>query len=169
MKEKEVKEVYKILANYKNKLQLTQDLIQDIVMKVVKNYDEGKYNADKSTFTTWVYSIAKNHKITQDRKENGSSFEKEKQRSFLRIDVDIFESSLADENNDDKEIQLEKETLIKKAIEQLSEKEKDVIIKFYYEDYSVQQIAAEIEETESNIKTILFRTRNKIKVFLQKD
>lgn len=168
MKEKEVKEVYKILANYKNKLQLTQDLIQDIVMKVVKNYDEGKYNADKSTFTTWVYSIAKNEKINADRKENGSSFEKEKQRTFLRIDVNIFESNLPIDD-DEYEIQLEKEMMLKKAIEQLSEKEKDVIIKYYYEDYSVQQIAAEIEETESNIKTILFRTRNKLKVFLQKD
>jgi RNA polymerase sigma-70 factor (ECF subfamily) len=170
MEEKEVKEVYKILANYRNKLFLTDDLIQDVVMKVVKNYDEGKYNAEKSSLATWVYNIAKNEKITQDRKENGSKFEKEKQRLFLRIDVDVFESSLATENNDyDNEIQLEKEIVINKSIEQLSVKEKDVIIKYYYEDYSIKQISEELSITIGNVKSILFRARNKIKVFLQKD
>jgi RNA polymerase sigma factor (sigma-70 family) len=168
MEEKQIKEVYKILANYRNKLFLTDDLIQDVVIKVVKAYDDGKYNADKSTLATWVYNIAKNEKITADRKENGSKFEKEKQRAFLRLDLNIFESSLPIED-DDCDIQLEKEIKIKKAISNLSEKEQDVVLMFYYNSASIKNIADELSVSENYVKTVLFRSRNKLKVFLQKD
>ena len=52
-------------------------------------------------------------------------------------------------------------------LKELGQTEYSVFMKFYYEDKKVKEIAKELELSVSNVKTILHRTRRKVKEMLK--
>jgi RNA polymerase sigma-70 factor (ECF subfamily) len=65
--------VYQMIGQY----QKTEDIVQDIFIKVYKNLS--KFNSTKASFRTWLYRIANNHTInvlkSTSYKNNQSSLE----------------------------------------------------------------------------------------------
>ncbi len=57
--------------------------------------------------------------------------------------------------------------LIRDAVSRLSTKDRAVITMFYFEEYSIGEISFMLNESESSIKTRLFRAREKLKEVLQ--
>jgi RNA polymerase sigma-70 factor (ECF subfamily) len=167
MEENILNEVYAILNKSIFNLRLDDDDIQNIVIKVFEAYNNGQYDATKASLSTWVYNIAKNYKISSNRKEFGSRYKKEKTISFVSIDSEIDENSLSkyiDESSNEESV-----SILNKAIQTLNETEKDVIALYYYNNYSLHQIAEELDMAYSNVKTISFRAKNKIKLFFDKN
>lgn len=167
MEENILNEVYAILNKSIFNLRLDDDDIQNIVIKVFEAYNNGQYDATKASLSTWVYNIAKNYKISSNRKEFGSRYKKEKTISFVSIDSEINENSLSkyiDESSNEESV-----SILNKAIQTLNQTEKDVIALYYYNNYSLRQIAEELDMAYSNVKTISFRAKNKIKLFFDKN
>lgn len=119
-----------------------------------------KYNPDEAAFSTWLYKIVYNSAVSKSRK---------KQLATTDISEEIIDNT-GDISDDAFEIlnSIEKRSYIEKAIKMLNETESVVIILYYYEDKSIAEIENITGLKSSNIKVLLFRSRNKIKEILQK-
>lgn len=63
----------------------------------------------------------------------------------------------------------ELEAAINRFLHGLSERECNIFLARYWYTKSVAEIAADFSEKQQNIKTILFRSRQKLKAFLEKE
>ncbi len=57
--EKYHNEIFKFVYNILGQYQTTEDLLQEIFLKVNKNIS--KYDSSKAIFRTWIYRISSNH------------------------------------------------------------------------------------------------------------
>lgn len=119
-----------------------------------------KYNPQEAAFSTWLYKIVYNSAISKSRKKHIqiTDISDEIIENTRDISDDAFEILNSDEKRD----------YIDKAIALLGESESVVIILYYYEDKSIAEIEEITGLKASNIKVLLFRSRNKIKEHLQK-
>lgn len=158
MEEKQVKEFYSILNKNAFTLKLTDDDIQDLVLIIIEKFDS--FNQDKSTLKTWIYNIAKNHKINEYRKE-----ESKRKDGVQVFELSTYYGEIA-QSNDSNHEQLQN---IQEAIKQtLDEREKDILFLFYNGN-KFEDIATELNINTSSAKTIAQRAKQKIKLFFDKN
>ncbi len=130
------------------------DAIQESLISMYKNYDTLK---DKSVFASWATRIIINKCYDLLRKKKRDNTE----------DVDeiidtSMEISYYDNYDDDK-------YGIKKAMEFLSEDQKLVTTLYYYDDYSVKEIAEILGIQEGTVKSRLSKSREILKNKLGKE
>lgn len=144
-----------------------KDLVFSIALKVLKNRDDAEEMAQEvfikvyqsintfkgnSRFSTWIYSITYNHCISQARK-----------KKFTVSSLD--DARVSDEPDDfefdgiDSEMRTQ---YLEMAMKQLPEDEYSLLILYYYEDQSVEEISRITHLSDSNTKIKLFRTRKKL-------
>ncbi|MBK8549045.1 MAG: RNA polymerase sigma factor [Saprospiraceae bacterium] len=136
---------FRVLQNHED----AEEVAQDVFVKVfnsLKNFQQ------KSNFKTWLYRIVYNESINRLRSR--------KKRIPLvdlneKTTLHLFDPGSINDSND--EIQF-----IQKAIQNLPETERIILSLYYYEDISVKEIAKITELTETNVKTRLFRSRQKL-------
>lgn len=158
MEEKQIKEIYAILNKNAFTLNLTEDDIQDLVITIIEKFD--RYNNDKATLNTWIYNIAKNHKINEYRKE------KTKNKDVVQF-VPLNGYTETELQSDD--INHEQLQNLQEAVKSsLNEKEKDVLFLFY-NGHKFEDIAKELNINLSGAKTIAQRAKQKIKLFFDKN
>lgn len=131
--------------------QLAEDIFQDTFIKVIQSLKQGKYK-DNGRFLSWVIRIA--HNLIIDH------FRKEKQMNTMSNDdyeKDIFNSKkLSDRNIEDKLIEAQIHTDLRKLIDELPGDQKEVILLRHYVGLSFKEIA---EQTNVSINTALGRMR----------
>lgn len=153
-----------IVENYK-------DIVFSIALKVLKNRDDAEEMAQEvfikvyqsihtfkgnSRFSTWIYSVTYNHCISQARK---------KKYTVSSLD----DARVADEADDfsfdgiDAEM---RSRYLEEAMKKLPEDEYSLLILYYYEDQSVDEISRITHLSESNTKIKLFRARKKLYTIL---
>ncbi len=130
--------------------ELTEDLFQDTLFKIVRTLKKGKY-IEEGKFLSWAIRIAHNIIIDYYRKKNKMKnvYESEK---FSLFDV-LHDHSL------DAEGEMIRQQMIKKIrylIETLPSEQKEVLKMRMYEELSFQEIA---EATGVSINTALGRMR----------
>ncbi|MCD8042399.1 MAG: sigma-70 family RNA polymerase sigma factor [Tannerellaceae bacterium] len=133
-----------------------EELTQDVFMKVFKNLVSFK---GESNFSTWLYRIAYNTAISYTRK---------KKVEYLAIDEAQITNTPGEEIEDlfggiDKE---ERIGLLEKALEQLPPDERGLILLYYVQDKSVEELKQITGLSVSNVKTKLFRIRKKLFVLI---
>lgn len=129
---------------------VAEDLFQDVMIKVVKMIRSGKYN-EEGKFLPWVVRIARNLAIDHFRKVQRTPMQRETD------DYDIFNSlDRAEESSEDAIIRAENARYIRKLIQQLPDKQREVLIMRSYSDLSFKEIAA---ITDVSINTALGRMR----------
>lgn len=150
-----------LLSRYKSKVFTTiylivkdrciaEDLFQDVMIKVVRMIRSGKYN-EEGKFLPWVIRIARNLAIDHFRKVQRNPIQRESE------DYDIFNSVQQSEASSEEEIiRQENARYIKKLIQQLPDKQREVLIMRNYADLSFKEIAA---ITDVSINTALGRMR----------
>jgi RNA polymerase sigma factor (sigma-70 family) len=52
-------ELFKYIYNITNDYNATEDLLQEVFIKIYKNLS--KFDSDKASFRTWIYRISSNH------------------------------------------------------------------------------------------------------------
>lgn len=134
-----------------NDAELCQDAVQDIFIKVLLSLSTFKKD---SKFSTWLYSITYNYCIDVIRKEG-------------KLITDSIEDSktgneIADENDLEEKRLLEiKVDRLDKILDAIPVKDKSVLIMKYQGDLSVREISNIIGKSESAVKMILKRAREK--------
>jgi RNA polymerase sigma-70 factor (ECF subfamily) len=150
-----------LLRRYKSKVFTTiylivkdrcvaEDLFQDVMIKVVRMIRSGKYN-EEGKFLPWVVRIARNLAIDHFRKVQRNPLQRESE------DFDIFTSSGKSEGTVEEEIICDENArYIRELIQQLPDKQREVLIMRNYAELSFKEIAS---ITNVSINTALGRMR----------
>ena len=144
------KYVYNILGNY----QTTEDLLQEIFMKVFKNIS--KFDSSKAIFRTWLYRISSNHTMnylnskTYKNTFGYSIYEEETIGSDGDIESDIVKD--------------EKINNIKRIMDKLLKpKHKEIMYLHYFSGLTVKEIGETTEIPEKTIYKAISTSVEKIK------
>jgi RNA polymerase sigma factor (sigma-70 family) len=148
-----------------------QDVVFSIALKVLKNRDDAEEMAQesfikaykslhtfkgKAKFSTWLYRITYNNCISEIRKR--------KIHFASTDDVEV--------RDDDSEINLDgipeenRAKYVKAALEKLPEEEYTLVLLYYFEDQSIEEISRVTGLTDSNTKVKLHRARKKLYTIL---
>lgn len=143
------REIYKfVLVRVYYQDSIAQDLVQDIFLKVWKYRD--KYNCERSTIRSWVYTIARNHLIDFFRTHrNPVSLEQE--REFVIQDDSI--------------INAEDELMLKNILfflQNLSEHDQELIQLRYMQELSIGEISLILGKSAGSVKVAVHRAIKKL-------
>lgn len=129
---------------------LAEDIFQDTFIKVIKTLRMGKYR-EEGKFLPWVMRIAHNLAVDHFRKANRMP------TTSGNEEFDIFDVIKAEDTSiEDIVVQEEIHSDLRSLIEDLPEKQKEVLIMRHYCEMSFKDIA---EETKVSINTALGRMR----------
>ena len=157
--------VYSVVRNYDDAL----DVSQEVFLKLYHNIGSFK---GESSFSSWLYRIAKNSAL-----------------DFLRKQKNIRQNvSLVTESSDGEEVQLEiadtseksspESSILKKeqkeilysALDDLSDEHREIIILRDIEGYAYEQITEILKLEHGTVKSRLFRARENLrKILLEKN
>ncbi len=130
---------------------VADDLTQEVLIKVVKVLDEGRYT-DKGRFLPWVLRIAHNRVLDHFRAQKQVKTVSESSAGF-----DILGSkNFAEPSIEDTLISEQQAKEVRGLIELLPEEQREVVKMRYYEGLSFKEIA---EHTGVSINTALGRMR----------
>ena len=130
---------------------VADDLTQEVLIKVVKVLDEGRYT-DKGRFLPWVLRIAHNRVLDYFRANKQVKTVNESSAGF-----DILGSrNLAEPSIEDRLVSEQQAEEVRQLIELLPAEQREVVKMRYYEGLSFKEIA---EHTGVSINTALGRMR----------
>ncbi|WP_280745357.1 MULTISPECIES: sigma-70 family RNA polymerase sigma factor [unclassified Parabacteroides] len=134
-----------------------EELTQDVFLKVFKHLKTFKGD---SSFSTWIYRIAYNTAISDTRK---------KKHEFLAM-----EEAMINNVSEEEVAQAlgytdasEQMAMLDAALAKLPPDERALILLFYMEGKSIEEVSVISELSVSNVKTKLHRIRKKLFVLLK--
>ena len=130
---------------------VADDLTQEVLIKVVKVLDEGRYT-DKGRFLPWVLRIAHNRVLDYFRAQKSVKIVSESNTGY---DI-LGNKNLAEPSIEDKLVSEQQAEDVRQLIELLPEEQREVVKMRYYEGLSFKEIA---EYTGVSINTALGRMR----------
>lgn len=167
--------IEKVKAGQKNAfsyiVEKYRDIVFSIALKVLKNRDDAEEMAQESfikaykslhtfkgnaKFSTWLYRITYNTCISEVRKR--------KIKYTSTDDVEIRDE--AQEMNLDGIPSENRERIIKDAMSRLPEDEYTLVLLYYFEEQSIDEISSVSGLSESNTKVKLYRARKKLYTIL---
>lgn len=156
-RDKVARTAYLILKDH----QYVEDVVQETFLQV---YLKIKKLSDPTLFEGWLYKITVNlcfQTLRKQRKINSSSLDE-----YMDSGSDVNIGGLTPED-----IVIARDTKVKMlhSIYSLPTDYTVVIILYYYNNFRVKEIADIIKESESNVKTRLFRARKMLEKSLGRD
>lgn len=144
----------RLIYTYVHDWNETEDLLQEVFLKIYKNLDQFNKN---SSLKTWIF------RITVNTCKDYLKFrlrQKEKIKRFFNN-----HNSIPSFNEDPESLMIEKDfsSQILTTIFSLSQKYQEIIILFYYYDLSTKEISETLSINESTVRTRLARAREKLK------
>lgn len=139
-------DVYRLAYSYTKNKSDTDDIAQNVFIKLYKHKDILKL--DNDDIKKWLFKVTIN--------ECKSLF-----LSHWRIKVSLFDDKdikVSDSNND-----------LLDVIANLNKKERIIVFLHYYEGYKIKEIAEMMKLSEVNVKVLLSRTRKKLKNMMEGD
>jgi len=143
--------VHKVCRIYTTNQDAHNDLFQEVVIQLWKNYS--KFRGD-SKFSTWMYRVALNTAISLYRKST---------RRIKTQNIDDFTYKIKSSDYDDTEEQQLKS--LYSAIHQLNDIDKALIF-LYLEDKPYKEISATLGITSVNARVKMNRAKEKLKNIL---
>lgn len=140
--------VVKMLKNTEE----AEEVAQDVFVKAYKAL--AKFKGD-AKFSTWIYRIAYNTSLDAIKKQKRVVYS-DNIDQINEGDLGVMQDALS--YIEDKE----RKEVINKALMQLSEEDVIMITLYYFEELSLKEIAAIVDQSVSNVKVKLFRGRKKL-------
>jgi RNA polymerase sigma factor (sigma-70 family) len=166
---------YHCFLSVKSK-QVADDLAVEILTKIYLNID--KYQV-KYTFNSWVWGIARNHLIDHIRKSKNEPVNINKNSVIQRHvsnDSDDLNGVLnanstdvqSDEPNpeeliDKKEVVSNRKKFVKDLLDSMSERDRQILVYYYFEDMSYEEISKKLNIPLNTMKVTLMRSKEKLK------
>lgn len=153
-----------VYRDYKNKVfgyiynrihdhAVAEELTSDVFVKVVANID--RYDPEKASVSTWVFVITRNTLIEHYRKRRETE------------DIDGLEIPVTDEPID-RIVMEEQQELVAKALLELPEKMRDIIVARYYYGFRFSKIGEMMEMTEANARVTHSRALAKLREIIER-
>ncbi len=137
----------RFLFRYARNAQDAEDLVQDTFVKAYRNLH--RYDS-KYKFSTWLYTIARRtaYNYLRDRKPSEP------------LEQDIVETSA---RPDEEAASQDERAWVWRAAARLKPSYREALELKYVDDLSIEEIAAIMGKSQTNVKIILFRARNQLK------
>lgn len=136
---------------------MAEDLCQETFYKAFRSLQS--FRDVEASFSTWLYTIARNTVLSELRKSRNSE---------VYIEDSKVDPITSMERLPEYELlRTERERLVRLAIENLPEKQRQALILREYEDRDYKEIADMLDSTVSSVKSLLFRARSSIKTQLE--
>ena len=139
-----------------------EDIVQQIFLKVYQNIHNFE-QLPGACFSTWLFTIARNHCIDLIRKKKTDSHSKGAEDKGM---IDLANHQLA--NPRKAASQSEIEECVSSAVAELSEPFRSALILRYYEDISYAQIAKILQCNEGTAKSRVARAKQMLTKLLDK-
>jgi RNA polymerase sigma factor, sigma-70 family len=141
-----------------------KDLVQQTFMRAFNNLNKYK---KRSSFKTWLFTIAKNACYDHFRKL-GKEREMFSNPSSESEDSELLETSVADTTPGPEDLLYRKQckTIIKEALNKLSEKQETVIL-LQQRDFSHAEISEITGDPKETVATQIFYAREKLRKILK--
>ena len=147
--------IYTVIRNSNLKVsdEDIEELVSDVVFTIWKN--QGKLDINRK-ITPYIAGITNN-------------LVKKKYRDTKVFDnIEDYENNLIEDSNIELQfIENERNKGIMKQLDKLKKEDKTIFILYYFNEKSINDIANELNMTESKVKYKLFRTRKKLKKYLK--
>jgi RNA polymerase sigma-70 factor (ECF subfamily) len=148
--------IYPIIWHYfrvrLNSEEDAQDLTQNACIKIVQNLE--RYDSRKAAFTTWMYRII--HNLLVD-------FFKKKQLPLSDMDYNILEGT---ESPVDSVLLSEERERIKEAMENIGDRQREILEMRYFFQMKNKEIAAALEIKEKTVSSLINRALQKLQLLL---
>ena len=130
-----------------------EDVLQDTFLSIYKNINNLK---EFNKLRPWIFSILKNSCYTRY---------KNRKREFPdEFILEKADSKLISSGEDEFVLNNEVES----ALLKLNHKEREVLVLFYYDDFSIEEIAKILKTFQGTVKSRLFRARKNLKKEIMK-
>lgn len=135
------------------------DIVQNVFIKVFVNLQS--FDVDRS-FNSWIYRIAHNETVTYLKKRGNEKV------SFLDFDT-MFPHPFAKEMADKPTLDKELENLMTTSLSLIPLKYKEVLVLYYYEELSYQEIADILHIPIATVGVRLRRGREQLERYIKKE
>jgi len=136
---------------------MAEDLCQETFYKAYRSLQT--FREVEASFSTWLYTIARNTVLSELRKQ--------KMQQVSLEDSGIQPQVSADSQPEHSILRHEKVSMVRKAINNLPEKQRSALILREYYQLDYQEIASILGQTVSSVKSLLFRARASVKMQLE--
>ncbi|GAB7387532.1 sigma-70 family RNA polymerase sigma factor [Bacillaceae bacterium] len=137
--------------------EMAEDLCQETFYKAYKNIHS--FRDVEASFSTWLYTIARNTVLSELRKSRNSEVYLEDSKQAPKVAAEMIPEQEV--------LRSERENLVRQAIDMLPEKQRSALILREYEQMDYKEIAAILDSTVSSVKSLLFRARNSVRAQLE--
>ncbi len=134
-----------------------EDMCQETFYKAYKSLNT--FRDEEATFSTWLYTIARNTALSELRKSKNAELSLEDTASTPQVSL----YSLPEQEL----LKNERVQKVRDAINKLPEKQRTAVILREYEQMDYKAIAQILDSTVSSVKSLLFRARSSIKTQLE--
>jgi len=145
-----------LLRSYKMEV-YAEDICQETFYKAFKSLKT--FRDEEATFSTWLYTIARNTALSELRKSRYSEVSLEDNVTTPQISTILLPEQELLRN--------ERAQKVREAINTLPEKQRSALILREYEQLDYREIAQILDSSVSSIKSLLFRARMSIKMQLE--
>lgn len=143
------------LNSYVKNIFIAEDLTEDTFFRLITK--KPKFS-EKSTFKTWLYSIARN--VAVDHLRHNSKLTSE----------EIFESSLAEEESLERSyIKGEEKLAVRRALRSLPTDYRNVLWLVFFEEFSNDEASLILKKNRRQMKNLLYRAKKSLREELEKD
>jgi RNA polymerase sigma factor (sigma-70 family) len=136
---------------------LAEDLCNETFYKAYRSLHS--FREVEATFSTWLYTIARNTVLSELRKNRNASVSLDQSGVEPLSGMDAMPELSALRN--------EKVSMVRDAINNLPEKQRSALILREYDQMDYQEIANILGQTVSSVKSLLFRARASVKLQLE--
>jgi RNA polymerase sigma factor (sigma-70 family) len=144
--------VYRYIYYRVSNQQLAEDLTSDVFEKALDNFD--KYNSKKASFSTWVFTIARNRII--------DFYRAQPKIQMVNIEEAV-ETPSRDPGPEEKAENSEEEQLLRECISKLPQNEQEIIRLKFTMEMTNREIAKATGLTETNVGVMLYRIIRKLR------
>lgn len=131
-----------------------QDILQTVYLKILEN--RARYEG-KSSFKTWLFSVIRNTAIDQQRKKR-----------WTMLSLDSVKDLVEEDTLENTQItQKELSKLFKLSLEQLSEKQREVMQLVFYHDFTLKEAAQVMETSIGSVHKHYDRAKQKLRTLLK--
>lgn len=135
-----------------------EDIVQEVFLKAFKNIQS--FDTARS-FNSWIYRVAHNEFINSIKKRGSEPL------SFFDPDT-LFPHPVAPKQADDEIKDFELKAMLDKCLNKLSVKYREVLVLYFFEDLSYEQIAEIMHIPVSTVGVRLVRGKSNLKEIYNK-
>ena len=134
-----------------------KDITSDVFLKYIRYVRSNKTFKDDQHLERWLIAVTKTTVMDYYRSRM------HKNENEMEEDIIDVMNNEQHETKNDFVSSLERKLSHEEIMGKLNPRYRDVLAKYYDFGYSVKEIAAQMNESEANVKTLLFRAKKKYK------